>query len=90
VDHLSSGSRRGQAHEQEWKLRFEKEKQAWREEAAAKSLIRDSDQVLMRKELRDIRSRLRLLQVSYLREVFRIFFDEIVCLETFFIIKRKC
>ena len=64
VDHLSSESKEGQAHEQEWKLKFEKEKQAWREEAAAQSLIRDGNQVLMRKELRDIQSRLRLLQVS--------------------------
>ena len=64
VNHLSSESREAQAHEQEWKLKFEKEKQAWREEAAARSLIRDGDQVLMRKELRDIQNRLRLLQVS--------------------------
>lgn len=62
VYHLSSESRGGQAHEQEWKLKFEKEKRAWREEAGAQSLIRDGDQVLMRKELRDIQSRLRLLQ----------------------------
>jgi len=64
VNHLNSESKEDQAHEQEWKLKFEKEKQAWREEAAAQPLIRDGNQVLMRKELRDIQSRLRLLQVS--------------------------
>jgi len=64
VNHLSSESKEGQAREQEWKLKFEKEKQAWRDEAAAHSLFRDGDQVLMRKELRDIQGRLRLLQVS--------------------------
>jgi len=64
INHLSSESKEGQAHEQGWKLKFEKEKQAWKEEAAAQSLIRDGSQVLMRKELRDIQSRLRLLQVS--------------------------
>jgi len=64
VNHLYSESKEDQAHEQEWKLKFEKEKQAWREEAAAQSLTRDGDQVLMRKELRDVQSRLRLLQVS--------------------------
>lgn len=62
VNHLYSESKEDQAHEQEWKLKFEKEKQAWREEAAAQSLTRDGDQVLMRKELRDVQSRLRLLQ----------------------------
>ncbi|XP_023723329.1 uncharacterized protein LOC111873126 isoform X3 [Cryptotermes secundus] len=62
VDHLSSQAERSQSHEQEWGLKLEEQKQALRKEAATQSLIRDSDQVLMRKELRDIQSRLRLLQ----------------------------
>jgi len=62
VNHLSSESKEGQADEQKWKLKFEKKEQRWREEAAAQSLITDHNQVLMRKELRDIQSRLRLLQ----------------------------
>jgi hypothetical protein len=64
VNHLSSESKEAQAHEQKWKLKFEKEEQRWRKEAATQSLIADGNQVLMRKELRDIQSRLRLLQVS--------------------------
>jgi len=64
VNHLNSESKGDQAREKEWKLKFEKEKQTWREEAAAQLQMRDGDQVLMRKELRDIQSRLRLLQVS--------------------------
>jgi hypothetical protein len=63
VDHLSSQEERNQPLEQEWELRLEEQKHALRKEAATQSLIRDSDQVLMRKELRDIQSRLRLLQV---------------------------
>lgn len=63
VDRLSSQAERSQLHEQEWELKLEEQKQALRKEAATQSLIRDSDQVLMRKELRDIQSRLRLLQV---------------------------
>jgi SUN domain-containing protein 1/2 len=62
VNHLNSESKGDQAREKEWKLKFEKEKQTWREEAAAQLQMRDGDQVLMRKELRDIQSRLRLLQ----------------------------
>jgi len=73
VNHLSSESKEGQVREQEWKLKFEKEKQAWREEAAAQSPIRDGDQVLMRKELRDIQNRLRLLQVSCSYYIFSIY-----------------
>lgn len=63
VDHLSSQTEKRQTHEQEWELRLEEQKQSLRKEAATESLIRDSDQVLMRKELRYIQSRLRLLQV---------------------------
>jgi hypothetical protein len=63
VDHLSSETVGGLALEQEWELKLEKETQALRQEVAAQSLIRDSNQVLMRKELRDIQNRLRLLQV---------------------------
>jgi hypothetical protein len=63
MNHLSSHAERSQAQEQEWELKLEEQKQTLRKEAAAQSLIRDSDQVLMRKELRDIQNRLRLLQV---------------------------
>lgn len=73
VNHLSSESKEGQAHEQKWKLKFEEEEQPWREEAATQSLITDGNQVLMRKELRDIQSRLRLLQVSSSHQIFNFF-----------------
>ncbi|KDR24279.1 uncharacterized protein LOC110827610 isoform X2 [Zootermopsis nevadensis] len=62
VDHLSSEVDGGQAHVQEWEHKLVKETQALRQEVAAQSLIRDSNQVLLRKELRDVQNRLRLLQ----------------------------
>jgi hypothetical protein len=86
VDHLSSEAEGSQAREQEWELKFEKEKQALREEAAAQSLIRNSDQVLMRKELRDIQSRLRILQVLCFYTVFKIGLYETVYLKWPFLI----
>lgn len=63
VDHLSSEVDGGQAYVQEWEHKLVKETQALRQEVAAQSLIRDSNQVLLRKELRDVQNRLRLLQV---------------------------
>jgi peptidoglycan hydrolase CwlO-like protein len=87
VDRLSSQAEETQAREREWELKLDEQKQTLRKEAATQSLIRDSDQVIMRKELRDIQSRLRLLQVScwyiilslFLRScIFRIFFSFIM------------
>jgi hypothetical protein len=73
VDHLTSEAGGGQAHEQEWEHKLEKETQALRQEVAAQSVMRDSEQVLMRKELRDIQNRLRLLQVMCFFIILRIF-----------------
>jgi hypothetical protein len=67
VDHLNSEAGGSQAHEQEWELKLEKETQALRQEVTAQSLIRDSGQVLMRKELRDVQNRLRTLQVLFFK-----------------------
>jgi hypothetical protein len=63
VDRLSSEAEETQAREREWEIKLEEQKQTLRREAAVQSQIRDGDQVLMRKELRDVHSRLRLLQV---------------------------
>jgi hypothetical protein len=67
VDHLSSEAGGSQTHEQEWELKLEKETQALRQEVTARSLIRDSGQVLMRKELRDVQNRLRTIQVLFFK-----------------------
>ncbi|KAJ9600039.1 hypothetical protein L9F63_009656, partial [Diploptera punctata] len=55
MDHVKGESDRAESREKEWQLRWEEEKLSLKDGSVA-------DQILLRKELRDLQSRFRLLQ----------------------------